>query len=527
MYEDETTSVDYTKYRYVIYARKSSEDSEKQVRSIPDQIEDCKKLARDQNLNIILPPIEETKSAKKPNRRPEFKRIMKMVSNNEIDGIIAWHPDRLARNMVEAGKIIHQLDTGTLKDLRFHSHQFSNDANGKMLLGMLFVFAKHYSDDLSSKVSRGTKKNFREGKSGGTPKHGYIRDDEGIYRADKESGNFQLMQEAWLMKADGVSNDAIADYLNKKGYQKYVKRDGGHTETVMTKQVLSKVFNDTFYFGVINQKGRSFDFREVSYIPFEPMIDENTFYKAQEHNRVATRGKGKKKVVFLPLRGFVYCSVCNYEKSAIVAKSKSRLGKYYVYFYCRNTECTKKPKNVRAKSVIMDIVDIVEKHLKNLPKEAYEKYLEDVTSFTETQKERMVADIARFRSVIKGHTKKRSELSLSLAKIKDSKAIDDTNQQIAELSILIEKCQEEIDKNKRLIQRSEVPVLSPEEFKEAIENTHNKLKNGNWVQKDIVIRTLFLNLHIDNEKVTSYLWKEPFFSLVEATNVLNGRGDRT
>ena len=31
--------------------------------------------------------------------------------------------------------------------------------------------------------------------------------------------------------------------------------------------------------------------------------------------------------------------------------------------------------------------------------------------------------------------------------MKDSRAIDDTNQQIAELSILIEKCQEDIDKD--------------------------------------------------------------------------------
>lgn len=524
MYEDETTSVDYTKYRYVIYARKSSEDSEKQIRSVGDQIDDCKKLAREQNLNVVLPPIQETKSAKKPHLRPEFKRIMKMVQNKEIDGIIAWHPDRLARNMVEAGKIIYQLDTGTLKDLRFHSHQFSNDANGKMLLGMLFVFAKHYSDDLSMKVSRGTKKNLREGKSGGTPKHGYIRDEEGIYRADKATKNFQLMQEAWQMKANGISNDEIAEHLNQHGYQKFVKRGGGNVDTKMTKQILSKVFNDTFYFGVLNQAGQSIDLRIVAIVPFEPMIDEEVFYKAQEHNRIASRGRGQKKTTFLPLRGFVYCSVCNFEKSSIVAKSKGRLGKYYVYFYCRNTECTKKPKNVRAKTVIMDLVNIIEKHLKNLPKEAYEKYIDDVTSFTATQKEKMVSDIARYRTVIKGHTKRRSELSLSLAKIKDAKAIDETNYQIGELSYQIETLEQQIENNKRLLQKSEVPVLSPEEFQEAISNTHNKLKNGNWVQKDMVIRNLFLNLHIDNEKVTSYLWREPFSSLIEATDVLYGRG---
>ena len=118
--------------------------------------------------------------------------------------------------MVEAGKIIHMLDTNAVKDIRFVSHQFSNDANGKMLLGMLFVFSKHYSDDLSAKVGRGVKGNLRDYKSGGTPKHGYIRDKEGVYR--KDGVNFDIIQKAWYLRADGVSQQEICDYINSQGY---------------------------------------------------------------------------------------------------------------------------------------------------------------------------------------------------------------------------------------------------------------------------------------------------------------------
>jgi hypothetical protein len=45
------------------------------------------------------------------------------------------------------------VDEGVIKDLRFVTHYFTNDANGKMLLGMAFVLSKHYSDDLSQKVT--------------------------------------------------------------------------------------------------------------------------------------------------------------------------------------------------------------------------------------------------------------------------------------------------------------------------------------------------------------------------------------
>ncbi len=47
------------------------------------------------------------------------------------------------------------------------------------------------------------------------------------------------------------------------------------------------------------------------------------------------------------------------------------------------------------------------------------------------------------------------------------------------------------------------------------------------VEKDVLCRILFLNLCVDNEKVASYLWKEPFASLVKATELSYGRGDRT
>src|SRR5690606_34949826 len=150
---------------------------------------------------------------------------------------------RLARNMVEAGKVIHLLDTNVVKDIRFVSHQFSNDANGKMLLGMLFVFSKHYSDDLSSKVLRGVRGNFREGKSSGAPKHGYIRLDDGGYRANGD--NFETIKEAWRMRATGQTLETIRDYVNSQGYQKYVKKDDlGNVVFAMTINVLSKIFRD-------------------------------------------------------------------------------------------------------------------------------------------------------------------------------------------------------------------------------------------------------------------------------------------
>ncbi len=53
------------------------------------------------------------------------------------------------------------------------------------------------------------------------------------------------------------------------------------------------------------------------------------------------------------------------------------------------------------------------------------------------------------------------------------------------------------------------------------------MKAGSAVEKDALARILFLNLRIDNEKVASYLWREPFATLVKATEIQGGGGGWT
>lgn len=172
---------DFTKLKYVLYVRKSSEEKERQIRSLDDQINDCEKFIIQRYKLKCLEIIRESKSAKTPGQRPELNRMLNDIKKGKHDGIIAWNPDRLSRNMLEGGEILHLIDEGIIKDLKFVTHHFTIDANGKMLLGMVFVLSKQYSDDLSQKVRRGVSAKFSEGK-GSIYKHGYILDKDYYYR---------------------------------------------------------------------------------------------------------------------------------------------------------------------------------------------------------------------------------------------------------------------------------------------------------------------------------------------------------
>ena len=61
-------------------------------------------------------------------------------------GILSWHPDRLARNSVDGGKIIYLLDTAVLKDLKFPSFWFEDTPQGKFMLNIAFGQSKYYVD---------------------------------------------------------------------------------------------------------------------------------------------------------------------------------------------------------------------------------------------------------------------------------------------------------------------------------------------------------------------------------------------
>ncbi|MCX6726884.1 MAG: recombinase family protein [Candidatus Shapirobacteria bacterium] len=157
--------VDTKKLRYRLYVRKSRKEDGRQFRSFKDQIKACRKFAEKSEIPIVGKAVREKGSAKIPGKRPKFDQLLRDVKDGKIDGIIAYHPDRLSRNMLEGGVILNMIDDKIIKDLRFPIYHFTNNASGKLLLGITFALSKHYSDHLSQVVTRGNHGNFIEGKT--------------------------------------------------------------------------------------------------------------------------------------------------------------------------------------------------------------------------------------------------------------------------------------------------------------------------------------------------------------------------
>lgn len=194
---DEPEETKLSDIKYALYARKSTTDDERQERSISDQVRECMDAQVKRYDLKVVDIIEESSSAKTAGTRYHFKKLIEDIENGKITGLIAWHPDRLARNMKEAGEIIDLLARGILKDLRFATFTFENNPTGKMLLGISFVLSQQYSEHLSESVTRGNKRITEDGEFLGKMRQGYyINDKRELHPEEKQ---FPVLQQAFQM----------------------------------------------------------------------------------------------------------------------------------------------------------------------------------------------------------------------------------------------------------------------------------------------------------------------------------------
>lgn len=519
--DDELQQLDYTKLQYVLYVRKSTDDESKQLRSLEDQIADCEALAKSLGIRLVKPYLREKKSAKLPNNRPIFTQMLKDVRRGIYDGVVAWHPDRLARNMREGGELIDMLDEHILKDLRFVTHYFTNDASGKMLLGMAFVLSKHYSDDLSQKVLRGVRRSFREGKSSGTPKYGYIRNEQGIYRPDGK--NFELIVDAWRMRTHGATYTEIADYINHEGYGRRIKgtraKKKGHV-IQMDWRRLTYMFSDPFYYGVLVQAGKTIDLREVPSYHFQPVVSEADWNSIQALSGRRRHIMAKERRPFYPLRKMVDCAYCG--QAMYVGASKGH-GKRYLYYRCHTEGCSRQPKSIRAKKIFDFLYAFLGDGL-HLTEADYETYHTQLVSMNERKRQRLALKLHGRQGALKAVQRDITERSLAIVNYSKASTIwKANNEKIKQLEAQQKEIDKEAQQLKHDIHAIAGNVLSIEQFLNLSKLAGNKLEAASPVAKDRICRLLFLNLVADTEKVVDFQMREPFATLFKTQEFVSGR----
>src|SRR3990167_553254 len=336
--------------KYFLYARKSTDVEDKQVLSIEAQMTELRTYARQENLEIIEELIEK-QSAKVPGR-PIFNSMLDRIEKGEANGIIAWNPDRLARNSVDGGKVIYLLDIGKITSLKFPTFWCDNTSQGKFMLNIAFGQSKYYIDSLSDNTKRGLRQKVRRGEYPSLAPVGYLNDPRNkSVVVDKKSAS--LVRKAFELYAQNNSRlEDISNFLAQQGIfsrgKKNLKRDR-----------ISFILSNPFYTGLFRYAG------EIHEGKHQPVISKKTFDQVQEILKQRGRPHHKTKNEPQAFCGLLKCGTCGMGITGEYKVKRQKNGNehYYTYYHCTRKNKTIKCKEscIRQESLDKQISSLLQK----------------------------------------------------------------------------------------------------------------------------------------------------------------------
>ncbi len=552
--------VERTAKNYVIYCRESDDRFDRN-KSIPAQLAQCQELAASEGLHVLH--IVKEKMSARSYDRPLFGNLLNAIRGSEElkellkekqklgrpDGIIAWHPDRLARNMRDAGEIIELLDADCIVDMSFVMYSFHNDSSGMEHLAMEFARAKGYSDKLQDNVMRGLIEQETQGKGVKplSPAFDVIRKkDENHHDHLKivASPLHHHWRDAYRWRLEGKTNEEIAALLVEAGYSvtKHYKTKKGHKtiNVKVDKNYVGSHLGNPIHCGWLvpkkTKEPRRADLTTIYPLQFGedfPIVVTVEEFKRVNPNLFRDTAKPSRNVPrrsAYPLPSSkVLCSVRQVDKSLIATMTPNRprsgSGTLSPRFSCQRC----KPQH----SIGMeDVFDAIGEKLKDVKLTEQEHEMLVIAEWEDYKVEREQAEAEKRRiAALKSSNEKDTEETkerLNAMKYPKPTATPD------EIAAEERKLKRLEDERKSLLKREEQVgdgsmerYYALDAFLELARNASLYWKKASNEKKRKMADLIVSNVIIERDKVASISLAEPFLAWSLRGKDLDGRDERT
>jgi site-specific DNA recombinase len=451
--------------------------------------------------------------------RPKFLRLVQMLKNKEIKGVIFLCWDRSSRNKQDDVILKKLISLGS--DIRFSEATYDKTSSGELHMDIDGMFAAHYSRVISEKVKNAQHKLQLEGKCIYFTPIGYFDKGSGNKPLDPErapivkrifelysTGDWSFAQLGKWAAKQGLTTKPVRRKRTKEEISNNVSPDKIPKSTrTVDRKVIEHILHNPFYIGKVKT-----EYGYMASKVHQPLIDVALYNKVQNLLKERRVGVYYIDKPFYTYRKMIHCTCgrgyCPYlQKGIIYYLTKCKPG-------CENSN-----KNIRESDIDDAVLDLFSKMYFT------DKELKEIE--IKTKVELGVIAVNRNKELDDLHVQQKkwladmdylttNKLTLLRTNTMDVDAIRaEENRISSKLSKIDVKIRAQAESAEAMLDY----VIS---FSELVKNAYLYYKHALDTEKQELASNVFSELVIYGRKLQSYKAKEGFEALLNRPNMLVG-----
>jgi len=281
--------------RAVIYTR-ISKDRLGTAAGVARQLEDCERLCRERGWEVVARCEDNDRSAYGGGERPGYDQVLDLVTDGQVDVVVAWHSDRLWRSVLDQQLFLAACRDAGVSLVATPSGEFDpEDGDDEFMSTLMAAVARKESADKSRRLRRKHAELAERGAFGGGMRvFGYTARRDAI--VEEEAVEFRSAVERLLT---GEPLSAIQRDWNDRG----VLTPAGNKWTDTT---VRRLLGAPRYAGLRTRAGEV-----VATAEWEPIIDLDTHDQVVAYFRRRESGPRLQRARVYPLSGILRCGKCS------------------------------------------------------------------------------------------------------------------------------------------------------------------------------------------------------------------------